>query len=223
MRQDGRGARIIAFEGPEGCGKSTQAALTAQWLSTDQKTAELSREPGGTGIGVSLRDVLLDNERKPSIRTEALLMAADRAQHAAEVIGPAIAAGRHVVSDRSVYSTLAYQGYGRSLDLVTLKKISNWALGGDLRLPGDISLWPDIVVLLTVDPSEAQRRRAARGILDRFELEDPEFHDRVADGFRALAAAEPGRFVIVSGGGDPDDVQRRVQSALTDKGVRPLR
>ena len=155
----------IAFEGGEGSGKSTQAARLAERLG-----AELTREPGGTAIGARLRDLLLD----PSVtgldaRAEALLMAADRAQHRAEVVAPVLASGRHVVSDRSVYSSLAYQGGGRGLDLDTIRAISQWALD---------DCWPDLVVFLDLDPDTAAARLADRR-LDRFELEDAGFTRRL--------------------------------------------
>jgi len=121
--------RYIAFEGPEGCGKSTHAKRLAARLG-----AVITREPGGTRIGAMLREVLANPDNTDmNARTEALLMAADRAQHVEEVVLPALARGQHVVSDRSVYSTLAYQGYGRSLSLDSLRSVNDWALAG--RLP----------------------------------------------------------------------------------------
>ena len=139
-------ARFIVFEGGEGTGKSTQAALLAQRLG-----ATLTHEPGGTELGAHLREVLLsERTRRLDDRAEALLMAADRAQHVAEVVRPALAAGRHVVCDRYIGSTLAYQGYGRGLPVVELRRLSSWAAG---------DLWPDLIVLLDV-PREVARRRS---------------------------------------------------------------
>jgi dTMP kinase len=173
----------IAFEGAEGSGKSTQAARLAAALS-----ATLTRETGGTPIGARLRDILHDvSVTSLDPRAEALMIAADRAQHAAEVVRPSLEAGRSVVSDRSVYSSLAYQGYGRGLDLAQLRLINEWALGG---------AWPDLVVLLDVSVAEMEARLAERQ-LDRFELEDRAFHTRVRAGFHAMASAEPQRFVVV--------------------------
>lgn len=196
----GRG-RFIALEGGEGSGKSTQAALLAASLG-----ARLTVEPGGTAVGARIRSLVLDPSLGPlAERTEALLMAADRAQHVAEVIEPTLAAGRHVVTDRYEGSSLAYQGYGRGLPLDEVRWLSRWASGG---------LEPDLVVLLDVPPEVAAARVAARSpASDRFEGEGSAFHERVLAGFRALAAAEPHRWVIVDGTGTVADVAQRVASA----------
>jgi dTMP kinase len=187
-------ARFIVFEGGEASGKSTQSARLAKRLG-----ALHTREPGGTAIGAALRDLLLD-VRTTGLdpRAEALLMAADRAQHVAEVVRPALAAGRHVVSDRYVGSTLAYQGYGRGLPAIGLRRISAWATG---------DLWPDLVVLLDVPPEVAAERRPRAP--DRMEAAGDDFHDRVARGYRALAAAYD-HWVVVDGAGPADEVADRV-------------
>ncbi|MFZ4519804.1 MAG: dTMP kinase [Microthrixaceae bacterium] len=200
-------ARFIVFEGGEGCGKSTQAALLAERLA-----AVLTRQPGGTALGRSLRALLLA-ERDDSAggapmdpRAEALLMAADRAQHEAEVIGPALAAGRHVVCDRYIGSSVAYQGHGRGLAPDEVAHISEWAVGGRPA---------DLVVLLEVDPDEAARRRGAPS--DRIESAGAEFHRRVAAGFRAQADAAPDRWVVVDGSGPVETVAARVDAAVSDR------
>jgi dTMP kinase len=190
--------RLIAFEGGEACGKSTQAARLATRLG-----AVLTREPGGTAIGERARDLLLD----PAVvgldaKAEALLMAAARAQHVAEVVRPALDAGQDVVTDRYAHSSLAYQGYGRGLPVDDLRQLSTWATGG---------LWPDVVVLLDV-PDEVARSRSA--FTDRFEGEGGGFHERVAAGFRELAAAEPDVWVVVDGVGSVDEVAERVWAAV---------
>jgi len=129
--------KYIAFEGLEGCGKSTHVKRLATRLN-----AVMTREPGGTVVGSMLRNILIDPANTNlSPRAEALMMAADRAQHIAELISPSLAAGRHVVSDRSVYSSLAYQGYGRQQDLDELRRLNDWAIGG---------LWPELVVYIEV-------------------------------------------------------------------------
>lgn len=190
----------IAFEGGEGSGKSTQAERLASRLG-----AVLTREPGGTAIGGRLRELLLDPSTEDlDARAETLLMAADRAQHRAEVVAPTLASGRHVVSDRSVYSSLAYQGGGRGLDLDTIRSISRWALDG---------YWPDLVVFLDLDPEMARQRLAGRR-LDRFELEDAAFSSRLRDTFADLAAAEPRRWVTVSGSSVMDMVTADVDAAV---------
>jgi dTMP kinase len=193
----------VALEGVEGCGKSTHARRLG-----DRLGAVVTREPGGTRIGALLRGILADTANTDmDARTEALLMAADRAQHMAEVIEPALAAGSHVVSDRSVYSTLAYQGHGRGLRIERLLDISAWALRDRL---------PDVVVLLEV-PDDVMRERLAKRDLDRFEREGPEFFERVAAGFRALRDADPVRWVTVDATLPKDDVEYAVHAAVTTR------
>lgn len=190
--------RLIAFEGGEASGKSTQAAILARRLG-----AVLTREPGGTAVGEHIRSLLLDPGLADlDARAEALLMAADRAQHVAEVISPALESGRHVVSDRFSHSSLAYQGCGRGLPLDELSRLSAWACGG---------LWPDLVVLIDVAERTALER--GRGS-DRFGREDPGFHQRVADCYRQLAAQEPDRWRVVDGTGEVEEVADRVWSAV---------
>jgi dTMP kinase len=194
----GRG-RLIAFEGGEGSGKSTQAGLLAASLG-----AVLTREPGGTAIGARIRAIVLDGEVGAGldVRAEALLMAADRAQHVAEVVRPAIERGDDVVSDRFSGSTLAYQGHGRGLGLSELGWLSAWATAG---------VEPDLVVLLDVAP-EVGGARLGRSP-DRMEAAGDDFHRRVADGYRALAAGCPDRWVVIDGVGPVDDVAARVSAA----------
>lgn len=199
--------RFIAFEGGEGSGKSTQARLLADALQ-----AVLTREPGGTEIGARIRGVLLDPATGPlDSRAEALLMAADRAQHVAEVVRPALAAGRHVVTDRFAASSIAYQGYGRGLPIEGVRSLSEWATGG---------LWPDLTILLDV-PVEMAVARLARD-LDRFEQEDEAFHTRVVDGFRALAAAEPDRWVVLDGTGSVDAIAASVRGVVRERLQLPV-
>lgn len=187
--------RWIAFEGGEGCGKSTQAKLLAARLD-----AVVTREPGGTIVGERIRALLLD----PSVigmneRAEALLMAADRAQHVAERVRPSIEEGRVVVSDRSAYSSLAYQGYGRGLGVVPIRALCSWATAG---------LWPDLAVLLEVPTLTAGARMMNPP--DRMEAAGAAFHARVAEGFRALVSEEPERWVVVDGEGSVREVADRV-------------
>jgi dTMP kinase len=197
--------RYIAFEGAEGCGKSTQAARLAQRLG-----AVLTRETGGTEIGAALREILHDTTNGHlDDRAEALLAAADRAQHLAEVVLPALESGRRVVTDRSAYSSLAYQGYGRQLDLDQIRTLNEWATGGR---------WPDMVVFLDT-PDEVIAERMSRRDLDRFEAESDEFHQRVLDGFRTMAAADPGRWITVRAVGPIEAVAAQIESALAERGV----
>lgn len=195
--------RYIAFEGSEGCGKSTQAATLADALD-----AVLTRETGGTAIGRRIREILHDTAVTDlSPRSEALLAAADRAQHIAEVVEPALSTGRHVVSDRTVYSTLAYQGYGRGLPLADIRSINDWAVRG---------VWPELVLLLEV-PVEVVERRLQKRQLDRFEQEDREFHQRVRDGFRAMAEADPDRWVLIDATLDKPVVAAAIRAAVLDR------
>ena len=195
--------RYIALEGAEGCGKSTQAARLAQALD-----GVLTRETGGTAIGQRIRAILHDTAvTNLSHRAEALLTAADRAQHIDEVVAPALAAGRHVVSDRSVYSTLAYQGFGRGLAVQEVREVNEWAVGGH---------WPDLVLLIDAAPEVLERRMRGRQ-LDRFEQEGAEFHRRVRNGFRQLATAEPERWVVIDGSRLPDDVTAAIRRAVRER------
>ena len=193
----------IALEGGEGTGKSTQVSLLANALN-----ALAVREPGGTPTGLVLRGVMAD-PKNTSITplTEALLMAADRHQLMTEVLEPALASGQHVVSDRSVYSSLAYQGFGRGLDLERLRSINDWALGGR---------WPDVVVLIDVD-SDTTAKRIGHRTLDRFEQSGDEFFKRVADGFHSLAAEDPSRWVVVDGAGTTDEVHHRILNTVNER------
>ena len=190
----------IALEGGDASGKSTQARLLA-----DRLDALLSWEPGRTELGRRIRDALLDaaiGDVHP--RAEALLVAADRAQHTSEVVRPALEAGRTVVTDRSALSSLAYQGYGRGLDLNELRHFSDWASCG---------WWPSLVVLLDV-AEEVRKARFIGGEADRLERAGDDFHRRVHDGYLALAAASPERWVVVDGSGAVEDVAARVDAAV---------
>lgn len=194
--------RFVVFEGGEGCGKTTQAARLARGLG-----AVLTREPGGTEVGSRIRDLVLGPETSVlDPRAEALLIAADRAQHVAEVVRPALEAGRDVVSDRYVGSSLAYQGVARGLGVEEVRRISDWATGG---------LWPDVIVLLDVAAEEAAARLAG-GQPDRMEQAGDDFHRAVADGFRRLAGTDPS-WVVVDGMGTEDEVAARVLAAVQER------
>ena len=193
----------IAFEGAEGCGKSTQARRLAEEIG-----AVLTRETGGTTIGRRLREILHDTDvANLDDHAETLIVAADRAQHVAEVVRPALAAGRHVVSDRSVYSTLAYQGYGRGLPVDEVRAVNRWALG---------DTWPDLVILLTV-PAAVTADRMSRRELDRFEQAGDAFHARVDAGFAEMAAADPDHWVVVDASGPLDAVSRQIRTAVRER------
>ena len=196
--------RLVALEGVDGCGKSTQAARLAQVLD-----ALLTHEPGATALGRALRTLLLDPSvaSAPGPRTEALLMAADRAQHVDEVVRPALDAGRWVVTDRYSGSTLAYQGWGRRLPVEALREVVGFASGG---VEADLSVLVDV-------PLEVARRRLAGARPDRLESLDPGFHGRVREGYLELARGEPDRWVVVDGTGSVDDVAKAVESAVRER------
>lgn len=193
---------FIAIEGPDGCGKSTQAALLAEAAG-----AVLTREPGGTAIGTALRSILLDpanDELCP--QAEMLLMQADRAQHIEEVVRPHIEAGRSVVSDRSIVSTLAYQGFGRGHAIADLLALGTQASGG---------LLPTIALILAT-PAHLRAERLAAKNPDRFEGAGDAFQRRVSDGFDELAHRRlPFPVVVVDGSGTPLQIHLRVQEALS--------
>ena len=193
-----RRGKYIAFEGWEASGKSTQARLLSQRLD-----AVLTREPGGTALGLAIRGLLLGNGPAPTERAEALLFAADRAQHLAEIVEPALAEGRDVITDRSYGSTLAYQGYGRGQSIEELMRLVEWTSGG---------LLPDLVVLLTVAVDTADDRLGDQRA--RMESEDSDFATRVVEGFTALAEADPDRWVVVDGAGSIEEVAARVAKAV---------
>lgn len=188
----------IAFEGGDASGKSTQARLLATHLD-----AVLTLEPGGTELGRAIRGLVLDPQWAPvDDRTEALLYAADRAQHIADVVLPALESGRHVVSDRSVGSSLAYQGGGRGLGVDEIGRLNDWATGGRR---------PDVYVLLVVAGEVATDRLGDD--LDRLEQAGDEFHRRVDETFRQMAEGSP-NWVTVDGHGSIAEVEDRVRSAL---------
>jgi dTMP kinase len=195
----------IAFEGAEGSGKSTQAKRLATTIG-----AVLTRETGGTAVGQRIRDLLHDTTvHNLTARAEALLTAADRAQHLAEVVVPALDAGTPVVTDRSVYSSLAYQGYGRQLDVDEIRHLNDWGTGG---------VWPTTVVFLDT-PDETIAERMSRRELDRFEAAGAEFHSRVLAGFREMAAADPDHWITVQAVGTVNRVAEQIHAALVDHGI----
>ena len=195
--------RYIAFEGLEGCGKSTHVTRLAATLN-----GITTREPGGTAIGASLRAAMLDTSNTMlSPRAEALMMAADRAQHLDELVLPALNAGTHVVSDRSAYSSLAYQGYGRLLDIDELKRFNNWAIAGN---------WPDLVVFIDV-PLDILLERLKKRELDRFEREDRAFFERIHAGFTAMATSDPQRWLVIDGTPPKDELASTIATAVKQR------
>jgi dTMP kinase len=197
---------FIAFEGGEGAGKTTQARLAAIWLRDHGYDVVATHEPGATKIGMRLRAMLLDKETTGlTARAETLLYAADRADHVANVIRPALQRGAIVVSDRYVDSSLAYQGFGRRQEVSSIARVNAWAIGG---------LVPDLTILLEV-PTETGLGRLASPA-DRIEGESHEFHDRVREGFRALAEADPDRYLIVDARRPQREITREIQYRIRE-------
>jgi dTMP kinase len=194
--------RLIVFEGGEACGKSTQARRLAERLG-----ALFTFEPGATELGQLMRQIVLDPDTHHlDARAEALLIAADKAQHVRTIIEPALAAGRDVVCDRFVDSALAYQGFGRGLDLEELERVLDFATGG---------LRADLVLLLEVPDDVADLRLG--GQRDRLEAESVAFHQRVREGFRSLAGADPKRWAVVDGEGSIEEVSARINWVLHER------
>jgi dTMP kinase len=180
---------FLTLEGGDGAGKTTQARLLEEWLTGQGRAVVRTREPGGTDVGVLIRDIVLHHRGDVAPRAEALLYAADRAHHVATVVRPALERGDVVLQDRYLDSSVAYQGAGRVLDGDEVRNLSLWAADG---------LLPHLTILLDLDPATARARRDADDKpFDRLEAERDEFHTRVREAFLALAAAEPGRFVVL--------------------------
>lgn len=198
---------FLVLEGVEGAGKSTQARRLAGWCDAAGIAAHLTREPGGTVLGEQIRQLLLDGGEIPP-RSELLLMLAARAALVDEVIRPALAAERVVIADRYELSTLAYQGYGRDLAMREIRALNEFATGG---------IHPDLTILLDLPSTEGrERKEAASAGVDRIERETEAFHDRVADGYRALAETEPDT-VRVDAGGDANSVHSRIIAVLRER------
>jgi dTMP kinase len=193
---------FVTFEGGDGVGKTTQAALLEEWLTDAGRTVVRTREPGGTEVGVLIRDIVLHHRGEVAPRAEALLYAADRAHHIETLVRPALARGEVVIQDRYLDSSVAYQGAGRVLDAGEVRALSDWATEG---------LMPDLTVVLDL-PWEVARGRLqdARTRYDRLEAEAGEFHTRVRDAYLGLAAAEPERFLVVDATLPVDDIAARI-------------
>jgi dTMP kinase len=191
---------FITFEGGEGCGKSTHSRLLLNKLQEQNVPAVLTHEPGGTALGNELRNLLKGRRGSPiSPQAELFLLAASRAQLVAEVIRPALEAGRVVICDRFTHSTMVYQGYGRGLDFTAIKMVNNMATR---------HLSPDLIILLDISPEQGLARK--RSLKDRFELEDLSFHRRVREGYIKMAAAEPDRWLVI----DASLPQRKVADVI---------
>jgi dTMP kinase len=197
---------FLTFEGGDGVGKTTQAALLEQWLRSCGRTVVRTREPGGTELGVMVRDIVLHHRGDIVPRAEALLYAADRAHHVASLVRPALQRGEVVIQDRYLDSSVAYQGAGRVLDAGEVRALSLWAVDG---------LLPDLTVLLDLDPAAARTRLdAADKPFDRLEAERSDFHGRVRAGFLGLAAAEPDRFLVLDAARPADELAAVIRARV---------
>lgn len=205
----GSGGLFVAFEGGDGAGKSTQARLVAEAFDETGRETVVTRQPGGTGLGEQLRALVLHGGHVGA-RAEALVFAADKAQHVAEVVGPALARGAVVVTDRYTDSSVAYQGAGRDLGAAEVHDLQMWAVDG---------LLPDLTVVLDVPSDEGRRRRG--GQHDRLESEADAFHDAIRAHFLAIARAAPERYVLLDGTAPVEDVQAQVRDALRSRGWLP--
>jgi len=199
---------FITLEGGDGSGKTTQAALLEEWLGEQGRSVVRTREPGGTDLGLELRQIVLHSRGHIAPRAEALLYAADRAHHVETLVRPALDRGEVVLQDRYVDSSVAYQGAGRVLGGDEVRELSTWATGG---------LTPDLTVLLDLDPRVGRSRLdAAEKSYDRLESEAEAFHGRVRDAYLEIARAEPARFVVVDATLPVADVAATVRARVAD-------
>jgi dTMP kinase len=206
VNSESRSGLFIVLEGIEGSGKSTQVRLLALWLQALALPHLTAREPGGTQVGEEIRQILLHGRELPA-EAELLLMNAARSVFVNEVVRPALQAGKIVVADRFALSSMAYQGYGRGLDIDQVRQICAFAADGVV---------PDLTLVLEVPPDTGEARRANRSGADRIERAGSDFHRRVAEAYRLLPSLEPG-IERISGMGDVAEVQERIRALLTER------
>jgi dTMP kinase len=200
---------FITFEGPEGSGKTAQLDPLADFLTDEGYVVCTTREPGGTPIGDQIRNTILDLKNTAMVdRTEALLLQASRAQLVEEVIKPSLKKGEVILCDRFADSTLAYQGYGHQNQLAPLREIIHYATGG---------LQPDLTILLDINPAVGLERRNQAGNFNRLDALDLDFHQRVREGYLALADSEPGRWVVIDAEDSFWDVQSQIRSVALER------
>ncbi|WYL93055.1 MAG: dTMP kinase [Gloeotrichia echinulata IR180] len=207
--------KLIVFEGVEGCGKTSQIQLTCGWLQSNGISVIVTREPGGTELGLHLRRLLLEKaEDKPIAQTtELLLYAADRSQHVEQELKPNLAAGKYILCDRYTDSTVAYQGYGRGLNIGLINQLNYIATAG---LESDLTIWLDVDVEVGL-----ARKRQDEAEFDRIEQEAIAFHRRVQQGYVELAASYPSRIIRVDGNLSQEAVQQKIQEILGKRLIFP--
>jgi dTMP kinase len=199
---------FITLEGGDGSGKSTQMGALAEWLQQQGRTVVHAREPGGTELGLELREIILHRRGYIAPRAEALLYAADRAHHIATVVRPALDRGEVVLQDRYLDSSVAYQGAGRVLNATEVRDLSLWAAE---------NLLPHLTVLLDLDPAVGRERLdSSRTRYDRLEAEEADFHERVRAAYVALAAAEPQRFLVLDATLPVDELQQSIRHRVSE-------
>ena len=199
---------FLTFEGGDGSGKSTQSALLTEWLTAQGRTVVHAREPGGTELGLELREIVLHRRGYMAPRAEALIYAADRAHNIATVVRPALERGDVVIQDRYLDSSVAYQGAGRVLDPGEVRELSLWATEG---------LLPDLTVLLDLDIETGRARLDdARTRYDRLEAEAADFHHRVREAYLELAEAEPERFLVLDAAEPVEVLAERIRSRVSE-------
>lgn len=198
---------FLTLEGGDGSGKSTQMGALTAWLEQQGRTVVQSREPGGSDLGLELRDIILHRRGYMAPRAEALLYAADRAHNIATIVRPALDRGDVVIQDRYLDSSVAYQGAGRVLDPTEVRDVSLWASEG---------LLPDLTVVLDLDPAVGRERLTeSRTRYDRLEAEGADFHERVRAAYLELAAAEPKRFLVLDATRPVEELQRRIRDRVS--------
>lgn len=207
-----RDGLFVAFEGGDGAGKSTQVTLLAEAFEAAGRQVLRTRQPGGTPLGAALRDLVLHGEHVAP-RAEALIFAADKAQHVEQVIEPALASGAVVITDRYTDSSVAYQGAGRELGAAEVHDLQMWAVGG---------LLPDVTIVIDVTPEVGRLRRGGHGEgEDRLEQEADDFHAAIRAHFLALAEGSAERYLVVDGAGDVETIHQAVIDGLRARGVSP--
>ena len=206
--------KFITLEGSEGCGKTTNMAYIEKLLDDAKVELVVTREPGGTPLGETIREILLDRKQTSmSEDTELMLMFAARAQHMHEKIKPAIDAGKWVLCDRFVDATYAYQGNGRGINLQRIATLDNWVLD---------SFKPDLTLYLDISVEQGLKRAEARAELDRFETEQIDFFERVRSGYLERVKNDPERFRVIDAGESLEQVQRSIKSQI-DTFIRTAR
>jgi dTMP kinase len=209
LKSKNMSGKFLVFEGVEGCGKTSQIQRTQEWLQSLNISAIVTREPGGTELGLHLRQLLLEAESTSiTNKTELLLYAADRSQHVDQIIKPALAEGKVVLCDRYTDSTIAYQGWGRGISLEMIEQLNLLATGG---------LQSNLTILLDIDPEISFNRIVAKRKLDRMEQADLAFHHRVRQGFLSLAEKFPERIVAIDANQNIDKVTADIQQLLISR------